>query len=438
MRRDLISALDDATPFRQTLSARPSWVTHGLVILLSGLLIALVAWSAIAQAKLVVVSRGRIRPVERPTKVFFAGTANGESRVEEVLYKEGCHVKAGQVLIRVQTALIDNQIEGVELEVETLNDELLDVRRQTNLIEQRKGVEIRKANAELAAAVQEIKIANERRQAQLLSAQIEQDSAAEWLERVERLSRQNASSKHELSEARTKFQLANQKVAEAELPVDDSRLEVLQQAVELVDEEFAVRIAQSKSRLISKQGQRDSLTKKLDRLMLQRCKCELRAPIDGVVVSEAVMPGDALTPGRAVIEIARNGELQFEAFVASDDAGELRTGMPVRIKFSAFDYQQYGTLEARIQFIAPDSVVPGHAGAQAAGNANPEALTLGGMQSSQPGYRVCMKLMGSSLQRKGHHADVKLGMDGVAEIVTGEDRLLTIFTKKLRHGIRLE
>ena len=431
MCRELIVDLDRATPFRQTLAARPPWITHFLVLLLSTLLIAFVAWAATTEAKLVIRSEGRVRSIERPARVFSTVSNRLDNRVKEVFYDEGSRVKAGEVLVRLQTATLDNEIAALERQVETMRNELVDLDARTRLIQRQKAVEIQKSRAEVLAASSEIEIAKARRKAKLASASIARDAAAETLRRAERLFQQSAASQSELDTARQESEMAIQQYAEAEVRVDTSRLAVLEQAVKLVEEEFAIRIAQVESQIISKEGQLGSATKKLDNLLLQRQQCELRSPIDGIVVSAAVQTGDAIEAGRPVVEIARGDDFQFETIVPSKDAGDLKVGMPVRIKFSAYDYQKYGTLSGTVRFVSPDTKASGPAdsGLVASRNAGPVTSS---------GYLVRVELADHTLRQDDRSADIKLGLEGVAEIIAGEERLLTIFAKKLRQGIRLD
>ena len=51
------------------------------------------------------------------------------------------------------------------------------------------------------------------------------------------------------------------------------------------------------------------------------------------------------------------GGFRFEAAVPSEEVGRLRVGMPARIKLDAYDYQRYGTLDGTVCFISPDSGV---------------------------------------------------------------------------------
>src|SRR5262249_18001762 len=115
MRDSTVLDLADCTEFRQALQARPPAIVHGTVALLMVVLGTALVWSALTQASLVVRGPGRIRPVTTPVKVFSG--VRGESlsastggRVAEVHAREGGQVRRGDVLIRLETGRLDNEI----------------------------------------------------------------------------------------------------------------------------------------------------------------------------------------------------------------------------------------------------------------------------------------------------------------------------------------
>ena len=73
MRETLVLDLDDCTEYRLALQVRPPAMVHGTLAALVALLGAVLTWSAVTNADLVVRAQGRLRPVTTPGKVFVAG-----------------------------------------------------------------------------------------------------------------------------------------------------------------------------------------------------------------------------------------------------------------------------------------------------------------------------------------------------------------------------
>jgi multidrug efflux pump subunit AcrA (membrane-fusion protein) len=128
------------------------------------------------------------------------------------------------------------------------------------------------------------------------------------------------------------------------------------------------------------------------------------------------------------VEIAEQAGFCFELEVRSQDVGLLSVGLPVKIKLDAYDFQRYGTLEGEITFISPDSGVPQARGQET----SPSAAA-----PRPPTYLVRVRLIGDTIGHGELKGQVKLGMTGQADVVTGEETILTIFTKRIRQAFSL-
>ncbi len=198
-----------------------------------------------------------------------------------------------------------------------------------------------------------------------------------------------------------------------------------------MDRDFAVRRGELAARIAAKRAKPKLLSKDLANLNLQRDAAVLRSPIDGVVVAGQIRTGDVLEPGKPVMEIARQQSYRFEAIVPSEDVGNLSIGMPVRIKFDTYDYQKYGVLEGTVTYLSPDSK-PAKAsdsdqdtGEQPAGRKSPAA------------FLVRVELHANEVGRGDLRGPVKLGLGGTAEIVTGQESVLSILLNRIRQTISL-
>src|SRR5215467_6155787 len=129
MRNERIRDLTDCTEFRQTLQARPPHIIHGTLLLLAMFLGTGVLWAALSQAYLVVRAPGRVRPVISPMKVVYSGSgeafsASAGGRVVEVHVREGQEVQQGELLIRLETERLDNEMDKQRRAVEVGEEEL--------------------------------------------------------------------------------------------------------------------------------------------------------------------------------------------------------------------------------------------------------------------------------------------------------------------------
>lgn len=93
----------------------------------------------------------------------------------------------------------------------------------------------------------------------------------------------------------------------------------------------------------------------------------LTAPVAGIVkLLKVTTIGGVLRPGDEVMQISpTDGELLLELKLNPVDIGVLKTGLPVTVKFDAFDYAVYGSLPGRLSYLSADTLTEAAANGQA-------------------------------------------------------------------------
>src|SRR5262245_10933202 len=177
IRDDRVLDLADCTEYRQALEARPPAIVHGTAGLLSSLLGVALAWSALTRADLVVRAPGRVRPVATTVKVFPAVrgevlSASTGGRVAAVHFREGDRVLRGAVLIRLETARLDNEIAKQRRSILAGEEELARLVHLQELATRQFEVALSKAEAELEQAGKEVRRASELRDAEIRLAEV--------------------------------------------------------------------------------------------------------------------------------------------------------------------------------------------------------------------------------------------------------------------------
>ena len=124
-----VMTLAECSPFYQALRGRPSRFVHGTALALILLLATALVWGELTRANLVVRGTGQVRPLTPPQKVFLSGrtevlSASTGGRVVSVHYVEGQAIRAGDVLVRLETGRVDNEIEQKQKAVATAEGEL--------------------------------------------------------------------------------------------------------------------------------------------------------------------------------------------------------------------------------------------------------------------------------------------------------------------------
>jgi hemolysin D len=428
MPRFAISSLTDCSEFSQTVAAKPPRIVHGAAILLSCIILSALGWAATTRANLVVLAQGRVRPEQIPTRVFTPSGPSYDGHVVEAPFDEGATVRQGDLLVRLDTTRIDNLIAKVTHTIEAGKQELANLIPQRDLLALHCQSSEAKARTELRQAEVTVRLAKEKRESDVRQARAEWENSEAHYERIRKLAVTGAASQQQLADATAKRSQAQEQLVKAELPIDEGAVDVARQALDLVARDFAVRTADLETRIAAKQGEVDVARRDLAGLVSERQTCELRSPIDGVVAAGRIRVGDILESGKPALELAPRSKFCFEAVVPGSDVGQLKVGMPVKIRFDAYDYQRYGALEGTVAYLSPDSR-----------ELNPEQMDeqLKAAGNRPVAFIVRIEMNGDEVGRGDLRGSVRLGLNGTAEIITQTESLLNILFIRIRKTISL-
>jgi multidrug efflux pump subunit AcrA (membrane-fusion protein) len=416
---DSVLDLADCTEFRQTVLARPPRVFHGTFVLCVSLLAAAVAWAALTEADLVVRAPGRVRPVSPPVPIrvgargeVLSGSLGG--RVVEVAFHEGQEVRAGQALLRLDTARLVTEIAKKRQAIAAHRYAAGQLRQRRERLEHEFTEAREKARAELDQAEEAEKRARERRESDLRLAHAQLEFSRQEVSDQRALLAKNATTRVDAQAAEVRLLQAREQLLKAEQPVDTGAVRIARRALALVEDQYAARRGEAALAVSAKEAEAAEVQRDLEALQLELDQATVRSPADGVVTRGEVLVGTVLEPGQVVAEVAGQRGFLFEADVPNEEVSHLRLGQPARVKLDAYDYQQYGMLPGTVWQIAED-----------AGGQGPAT------------YRVRIKLDAEEVVRGSERGRLKLGLAGQAEIVTDKESLLWLLLKRIRRSISL-
>ena len=358
---------------------RHSPAAKWLALILSALVIAAIAWSALAKVDQVVTASGAVRPAGKVKTVNHP--AGG--RVSAVLVSEGQHVALGQSLIEIDPETMQSEVdkrrsewEALAMAAARLDAEAagrapsfpagLSTARpdlasaQTSLYEAR--------TTAFAAERRSLDDVIQQREREVQSAESRAHQAAASLEILKRqeaavakladkgyfpqlrylsLQRDVAEAEGALAEARESRSIATAALAEA-----TSRREALEHDNE----------AKILAELAQTTADRDRAVQSLAQAQAELRNRVVIAPAEGIVQDLAVAaPGQAVRPNEEILKIVPSGApLIIEVVVANADIGQIRLGQAARIKVLAYNYIRYGTLEGIVQRISADAMPDDH------------------------------------------------------------------------------
>ena len=216
---------------------------------------------------------------------------DGSGRIESLDAEEGDPVKAGQVIGKLDTKSLE-----------------LNVRKAQALVEAARQTLQRLRNGERPEAIAQVR-------AQLVSAQATAARAEQDLTRANRLQSSSSGA------------VSGQAVdhAESEAAAANARVEELRAALALSEAGTrAEEIAAAEANLAAEEANLALLVHEVD-------QGTLRAPVDAIVRSRLLEPGDQATPQRPVFSLAKTDPKWVRVYVNEPDLGKLRPGMAAQV-----------------------------------------------------------------------------------------------------------
>jgi membrane fusion protein PltH len=233
---------------------------------------------------------------------------NGNERIAAVLVQEGNVVHKGDVLARLDTSRLEPQFEAAKAQVAA---QKAAVKRLHN---GSRPEEIAQARANLA------------------SAKADAENAHVIYAREKSLLEKASATQQDVDNAK------------AAMDVADAKVEVNQKALDLAIAGPRVEdIAQAEAQLRGDEAQ-------LGLVRQQLADAELKAPVDGIIRSRLMEPGDMASPQRPVFSLAVMDPKWVRAYVSEPDLGRVHPGMTASVTVDAFPKRSFA---GWVGFISP-------------------------------------------------------------------------------------
>jgi HlyD family secretion protein len=222
---------------------------------------------------------------------------NDSERVAAVLVQEGDHVRAGQLLARLDTSRLEPQVAKAQAQVAAQQQALLRLQRGNRPEE----IAQARANVEAAAA----DAANAQAQYQRLQSLSERSSGRA-------LSRQDLDAAKQAADA-TQARLTQNQKALALQQIGPRREDIAQAEAQLRAYEADLALAQQ-----------------------NLANAELHAPLDTVVRARLTEPGNMSSPQQSAFTLAITDPKWVRAYVDETDLGHIREGLCARVSVDSF------------------------------------------------------------------------------------------------------
>lgn len=335
-----------------------------------------VSWAAVAQLDQVTRGEGRVIP----SKQLQVLQSIDGGLVSDILVREGDIVEVDQLLIKIDetrfvSSVKESQSQTLGLMAKAARLKAISdgkpfipppevVKEAPELVEQEKTLYEAKRD-EAAAAVSIARQQLEQRQQELNEASARYAQAAQGYDLTSReltvtrpLIKSGAISQVELlrlerdvSRYRGERDMASAQSSRIQAAISEAK-----RKIEEVELTFRNDAGKELSETVAKLN---SLTESGVALSDRVTQSSIRSPVKGKVKRLLVNTvGGVVQPGKDMIEIVPLEDvLLLEARVLPRDIAFLRPGLPVMVKFTAYDFAVYGGLEGTLEHIGADSVL---------------------------------------------------------------------------------
>jgi hemolysin D len=151
----------------------------------------------------------------------------------------------------------------------------------------------------------------------------------------------------------------------------------------------------------------------------------MRSPIDGTILQFPLKQTKSFVQtGQLVAQIVSQGsDIVLKTQMPSQESGFLKVGMPAKVKFDAYPFQDYGIVTGRIQWLSPDSKI----------------IENGAIK--QEVFEVEIALDQKYIENRDKRIDLILGQTATAEVIVRQRRIgdfiLDPFKQLQKGGIKL-
>lgn len=340
-----------------------------------GCLVLSILWSSVFEIDRIVRVEGKVIPTghSRPVQHLEGGIVSSIDTTEAAIVKQGDllltidNTTAGASLNEGKIKLIGLRTKAARLEAEAaIAAELIfpeDIateessKQERNLFLSRKS----KLNNELRVHQETI----QQHKAALLEAENHKNSlegelvvAQKRTQMLEAMAARKAASQMDFLEAQSRERRLDTEIKETEnaKPKLQAALATEQARLASLTSDFR---SAAQTELVDVKAEIDRLNQTMSAVTDRYKRTEVRSPIDGVINRLHVTSiGSVVKPGETLVEITpASSDMLIEARVPPRDRGELRTGIPSKVRVSAYDAAELGVLTGAVSEISADTML---------------------------------------------------------------------------------
>ena len=253
-------------------------------------------------------------------------------QIKQVLVREGAFVKAGQVMVRLDNAVLQAQLAQAQAAVAQAEARLAELKAGT------RSEEKAQARARLDQARASIPRQIDQAKARVASAEAQLSLAKRRFESQKKLIAEGAISQDRYNEVESQYFSAQANLSEAQQRLEQARntnspeIAQLEAAVVEAQQQLQQRLAGSRPEVIAQaQAQLAREKAQVQLVMAQLKDTQVVAPVSGKVATRNARVGDITSSSETLFTIIENGRLELLLRVPETQLSQIRIGQPVEI-----------------------------------------------------------------------------------------------------------
>lgn len=375
--------------------------------ILMALFTAIVLWAVFGHVDVIVNSNGKIIPFGQPKTIASIEVA----KVTALYVQEGQYVKAGQVLLELDTRIPDSERDKAEGERQLVRLQVLRCQTFLRSIDTNQDPVLPKLDG--IPEDKQLQEAQHLRE-QWLEFSSKRGRLRGEISRLSQILPLLTKRANDLKELLQTGDASQHAWAEREQARIDAQGELTNNRNQLLVLESEAR-RQLQDVIYEAQRSLNTAQQDIRRASARSDQLKITAPVEGTVQQLQVHTVGGVVPAAQQLMqiVPQHAVLEIEAIVENKDIGFVREGQPAQVKVEAFDYTKYGALPAHVVHISRNAVEDEKRG-----------LT----------FRVRVALERSYLIVNGHTVSLSSGMSTVVEIKTGSRRIIQyVLSPLIRH-----
>ena len=378
-----------------------AWTKRLIFVILLGLTAA-GTWSVVARVDVVVAAQGKLEPLSQSQAV--QSKIGGVVKV--VAVREGQRVKQGQLLLQLDKAELQNQLQTLLVQREQFLTEMAVLRQATqgvsasaliqsganispelinrvetrsllvaqisgdpsslspeqlqryNLFQQQ--LQDRLAINDLQGSSLQAQVAST--ESQLSQTEFQRDVEQKLVSQLQPLLEQGAISRTDFLKRVIDVNALQSQANQGDLQKNQLQLNQVQAQVQTrqqigadyqnLQSQLAALDAEFDATIKNNQRQLIQVTSQLNQIQLNLKDQDIHAPADGIVFNLGPkLPGMVAQPGQVLLQVVPSENLTARVQVANIDIANIRQGMPVDVRIDAYPFTEFGAVKGTVSQI---------------------------------------------------------------------------------------